>query len=86
MSAFDNNKNVMDYPYMFDNNANAAEELQFADKIKLMNNKTKPSKVGAPLIAAQSGDALSSILIQTFVEMMQVEGDLEKRRRELAMR
>ena len=33
-----------------------------------------------------SGDALSTILIQTFVDMMQVEGDLEKRRRELSMR
>jgi len=51
-----------------------------------MNKNNKPSKLGAPLITAQSGDALSSILIQTFVEMMQVEGDLEKRRRELAMR
>lgn len=38
------------------------------------------------IIAAASGDPLSTILIQTFVEMMQVEGDLEKRKRELAMR
>jgi hypothetical protein len=59
MSAFD--KNVMDYPYMFDNNNNnnAAEELQFADKIKLMNNQKKPSKLGG---GAQML-ALSSILI-----------------------
>jgi Ca2+-binding EF-hand superfamily protein len=38
------------------------------------------------VIAAASGDALSTILIQTFVDIMQVEGDLERKRRELAMR
>ena len=29
---------------------------------------------------------MTTILIQTFVDMMQVEGDLDRRRRELAMR
>ena len=29
---------------------------------------------------------MTTILIQTFVDMMQVEGDLEKKRRELGMR
>jgi hypothetical protein len=38
------------------------------------------------VIQAASGDPLTTILIQTFVDMMQVEGDLEKKRRELGMR
>ena len=54
------------------------------------NQKTKaggaPGKTGIAMISSASGDALSTILIQTFVDMMQVEGDLEKRKRELAMR
>jgi hypothetical protein len=96
MSAFDRSQGnatggVMDYPYMFDNTQQ--DELQFADKIKMLNSKKSGSNTQKgtlqptkQVVSAASGDALSSILIQTFVEMMQVEGDLERRRRELAMR
>ena len=66
--------NIMSYPYMFDQNP--PEELQFADKIKMMNNQkfggqsaSEPSKQKKTIMAA-SGDPLSTILIQTFVEMM----------------
>jgi hypothetical protein len=76
---------------MFDNTQQ--DELQFADKIKMLNSKKSGSNTQKgtlqptkQVVSAASGDALSSILIQTFVEMMQVEGDLERRRRELAMR
>ena len=81
---------VSNYPYMCDQPND--QELQFADKIKLMNSQkgasgTLPKNGKQPIqITAASGDILSTILIQTFVDMMQVEGDLEKRRRELAMR
>jgi hypothetical protein len=62
--------------------------MQFADKIKMMNQKTPQSgrDKGKTTIMAASGDALSSILIQTFVDFMQVEGDLDRRKRALAMR
>ena len=73
MSGFDRTQKdagVMDYPYMCDQQP--LDELQFADKIKLMNNQKsqKDSKQTTKTITSASGDALSSILIQTFVEMM----------------
>lgn len=52
----------------------------------MMNNQKAAQKPSPQVIVAASGDPLSTILIQTFVDMMQVEGDLEKKRRELAMR
>ena len=55
----------------------------------MMNNQKASSSTGQlrpQSVVASSGDPLTTILIQTFVDMMQVEGDLDKRRRELAMR
>jgi hypothetical protein len=31
-------RDVLNFPYMCDENPNAQEELQFADKIKMINN------------------------------------------------
>lgn len=82
-------RDVLNFPYMCDENPNAQEELQFADKIKMMNNQ-KASSVATTqrpqVVTSVSGDPLTTILIQTFVDMMQVEGDLDRKRRELAMR
>ena len=48
---------------------------------KVVGNSQRPQ-----IITSVSGDPLTTILIQTFVDMMQVEGDLDRKRRELAMR
>ena len=90
LGAKSQSRDVLNFPYMCDEGGNN-EELQFADKIKMMNsmkggagaakNNNKPI-----VIQAASGDPLTTILIQTFVDMMQVESDLERKRRELGMR
>lgn len=88
LGAKSQSRDVLNFPYMCDENANN-EELQFADKIKMMNHQKSgaSTKNTKPIvIQAASGDPLTTILIQTFVDMMQVEGDLEKKRRELGMR
>jgi Ca2+-binding EF-hand superfamily protein len=81
-------RDVLNFPYMCDESVNN-EEMQFADKIKMMNSMKGsgvPKNNKPIVIQAASGDPLTTILIQTFVDMMQVEGDLEKKRRELGMR
>ena len=65
-------REVLNFPYMCDE-GNNAEELQFADKIKMINNQQKASSKNASkpvVIQAASGDPLTTILIQTFVDMM----------------
>ena len=89
LGAKSQSRDVLNFPYMCDENNNNADELQFADKIKMLNNQkaSKSTNSNKPIvIQAASGDPLTTILIQTFVDMMQVEGDLEKKRRELGMR
>ena len=88
LGAKSQSRDVLNFPYMCDESVNN-EEMQFADKIKMMNSMkgTGAAKNNKPIvIQAASGDPLTTILIQTFVDMMQVEGDLEKKRRELGMR
>jgi hypothetical protein len=68
MSQFGVTQNgVMNYPYMCDQQAPhlADQELQFADKIKMMNSQKAqaPSRQAVNSIAAASGDPLSTILI-----------------------
>jgi hypothetical protein len=38
LGAKSQSRDVLNFPYMCDENNNNAEELQFADKIKMMNN------------------------------------------------
>lgn len=65
LGAKSQSRDILNFPYMCDENANN-EELQFADKIKMMNhqksgastNNTKPI-----VIQAASGDPLTTILI-----------------------
>lgn len=58
-------QNVMNYPYMCDQ----GEELQFADKIKMMNGQQQQRSTQSSITqkpgkaVAASGDPLSTILI-----------------------
>ena len=59
-------RDVLNFPYMCDDNTNAQEEMQFADKIKMMNSQKVQSVKNSDrpqVIAAVSGDPLTTILI-----------------------
>jgi|LauGreDrversion4_2_1035121.scaffolds.fasta_scaffold1861101_1 hypothetical protein len=72
LGAKSQSRDVLNFPYMCDESVNN-EEMQFADKIKMMNSMkgTGAAKNNKPIvIQAASGDPLTTILIQTFVDMM----------------
>eukprot|EP00347_Sterkiella_histriomuscorum_P013526 403364375 len=77
---------VLNYPYLCDeqNQTQQFQESQLADRIKIMNESLKKQEVKK--ITREDPSDFKTQLVQAFIDMMQVEGSLEKKRRELALR
>ncbi|CDW89806.1 ef hand family protein [Stylonychia lemnae] len=80
---------IMNYPYLCDeqNAQNVQQETMLADKLKQINQTRNPNQQNTnSLIQQESFGDYRVQLIQAFIDMMQVEGNLERKRRELTLR